>query len=370
MGTISERKRRDGSKAYTAQIRIMRDGATVHSEAQTFDRRPAAAAWLKKRETELSEPGAIENLTKPQATLADAIDRYLKESRKQLGRTKAQCLETLKGFSIASKACRDIGASDIVELASELSDGREPQTVGNYLSHLASVFAVARPAWDMDLDRTAMADATVVLKRLGVTSRSKQRDRRPTLDELGALMTYFGNREVRHPNALPMRRLLAFAIFSTRRQEEITRITWEDLDAEHSRVLVRDMKNPGEKIGNHVWCDLPAEALRVANTMPRGDARIFPFDSKSVSASFTRACLLLDIKDLHFHDLRHDGVSRLFELGWNIPHVAAVSGHRSWNSLKRYTHIKHRGDKYDGWEWLDVIAPQPPPQEAPSEETP
>jgi len=55
--------------------------------------------------------------------------------------------------------------------------------------------------------------------------------------------------------------------------------------------------------------------------------------------------------------LRHDGVSRLFELGWNIPHVAAVSGHRSWSSLKRYTHLRQAGDKYAGWPWLDRIAP-------------
>jgi hypothetical protein len=41
--------------------------------------------------------------------------------------------------------------------------------------------------------------------------------------------------------------------------------------------------------------------------------------------------------------------------GWNIPHVAGVSGHRSWQSLKRYTHIRHTGDKYAGWPWLAVI---------------
>lgn len=62
----------------------------------------------------------------------------------------------------------------------------------------------------------------------------------------------------------------------------------------------------------------------------------------------TRACKLLDIKDLRFHDMRHEGVSRLFEMGWNIPHVAAVSGHRSWVGLKRYTHIRETGDKYVG----------------------
>jgi integrase len=54
---------------------------------------------------------------------------------------------------------------------------------------------------------------------------------------------------------------------------------------------------------------------------------------------------------LHFHDLRH-GVSRLFEMGWDIPCVASVSGHRDWNSLRRYTHLNGRGDPYAGWDWL------------------
>lgn len=39
-----------------------------------------------------------------------------------------------------------------------------------------------------------------------------------------------------------MQKIVAFAIFSTRRQEEITRITWADLDEKHSAVIVRDMK--------------------------------------------------------------------------------------------------------------------------------
>jgi integrase len=79
--------------------------------------------------------------------------------------------------------------------------------------------------------------------------------------------------------------------------------------------------------------------------------RTFPANTDAISAAFTRACKFLRIEDLHFHDLRHDGVSRLFELGWNIPQVACVSGHRSWASLKRYTHIRQRGDKYAGWKW-------------------
>lgn len=60
-----------------------------------------------------------------------------------------------------------------------------------------------------------------------------------------------------------MHLIVPFALFSTRRQEEITRIEWADLDEEHARVLVRDMKNPGQKIGNDVWIDLPPEALSI-----------------------------------------------------------------------------------------------------------
>lgn len=64
---------------------------------------------------------------------------------------------------------------------------------------------------------------------------------------------------------------------------------------------------------------------------------------------------MLGIKDLHFHDLRHEGISRLFEMAQTIPQVASVSGHRSWQSLKRYTHMEEVGDKWANWKWLDVV---------------
>ena len=119
-------------------------------------------------------------------------------------------------------------------------------------------------------------------------------------------------------------------------------------------MLVRDMKNPGEKIGNDVWCDLPPQALQIILSMPKVAAEIFPYSTDAICSGFTRACQFLLIEDLHFHDLRHDGVSHLFEIGWNIPRVAATSGHRSWKSLARYTHLRQTGDKYAGWKWLSV----------------
>ncbi|MBB4383318.1 hypothetical protein GGD61_008017 [Bradyrhizobium sp. SBR1B] len=243
MGTIVARRRKDGTTGYTAQVLKKRGGKVVLREAQTFDRRAAADSWIKKRETELSVPGAIERAGSKRVTLAQAIDRYVDESIKKIGRTKAQVLKSIKEYDIANMDCEKIGSDDIVAFAKELgADGsRTPATVANYLSHLGAVFAVAAPAWKYPLNPQAMADAFAVTGRLGLTGKSKQRTRRPTLDELDLIMAHFGDRTRRRRESSPMDRITAFAIFSTRRQEEITRIEWADFDETHSRVLVRDM---------------------------------------------------------------------------------------------------------------------------------
>jgi len=364
MGTITERKRKDGSRGYTAQIRIKRDGVIVHSEAQTFERKQAASQWLRKREAQLAEPGALDALKKSDVTLAEAIGKYVGESRKEIGRTKAQCLDLIKKHPLAAMKCGEITSADVSGFARDIQDGwtpeegektpRKPQTVGNYMSHLGAVFAVARPMWGYNLDQQAFRDAFTVNSRMGVISKSESRDRRPTLEELDKLMKHFTERNERSQDVMPMDKLILFALFSTRRQEEITIIRWEDYQPENKRILVRDMKHPGQKIGNDVWCDLPAEAVAVIDSMPKSGELIFPYNHRTVSANFTRACPVVGVVDLHFHDLRHEGVSRLFEMGWTIPHVASVSGHRSWSSLKRYTHIRQIGDKYKDWKWNPI----------------
>jgi integrase len=347
MGTIVQRKRGDGTTGYMAQVRVKQKGKIVHAETKTFDRKQAASAWIARRETELREPGALERIKAVDPTLGEIIDRYIDESKRAIGKTKLQVLRAIKAHDIAEMKGSAITSADIVSFARSLNVA--PQTVSNYLSHLAAIFAVARPAWGYPLDRQAMQDAFVVAKKLGLTAKGRQRERRPTLDELDRLMEHFADVKARRPSSIPMQAIIAFAIFSTRRQEEIVTIKWADYDGK--RVLVRDMKNPGDKIGNNVWCDVPVEAAAVIESIPRQNERIFPYSTDAVSAAFTRACKVLGIDDLHFHDLRHEGVSRLFEIGWNIPQVAKVSGHRSWSSLKRYEHMRQTGDRYKGWRW-------------------
>lgn len=221
MGTIVERPRKDGSSAFLAQISIMRDGKIIFRQSKSFDRRPAATAWIKKREADLAKPGGLTHARtgKTSATLADAIDRYTSESRRQIGKTKSQVLRKIKEFDIASLRCDLITSQDIVAFAKAIGENITPQTVGNYMAHLGAVFAIARPAWGYPLDQQAMADALKVAKSQGLTSKSRERSRRPTLAELDALMTHFIRINSRRPKSLPMPKIVAFAIFSTRRQE-------------------------------------------------------------------------------------------------------------------------------------------------------
>ena len=363
MGILA-RPRKDGTVGYTAVIRIKRGGQVIHTETETFDREAAADTWMKKRKAALAKPGALDAMKKAvDPTLAEVIDQYNLEKLKEHGDTKTQVLRSIKASDLGKKRCSTIASPDIVEYAKTIEAG--PQTRGNYMSHLASVFTVARPAWGYPLDVQAMKDARVVLHKMGLVARSKQRKRRPTLDELDRLMTYYEAMQLKRKDALPMTRIIPFAIFSTRRQEEITRVTGADLVREHLELMVRAMKNPGEKIGNDVLTALTPEALKLIDLQPKTEGCIWPHNSDSISTSFTRACKFLGIEDLHFHDLRHEGISRLFEMGWTIPQVATVSGHRSWQSLKRYAHIRQAGDKYASWKWMTKILNAPPPQAPP-----
>lgn len=356
MGTIVIRRRSDGTTAYMGKVLLKKDGKVIHRETRTFDRKAAAAAWIAKRETEVRE-GTIR--PKQAITLSDAIDRYIQdmraEGRRTPGRTKAQVLAAICREPIAAMLCQDIKSHNIVAFAQDISPGRTPATVANYLSHLAAIFAIAKPAWDYDLDQKEMDAARVVAKKMGIIGKSVKRNRRPTIEEVDRLMEFFSRRATQ---AAPMPAIIAFALFSTRRQEEITRIMWKHL--EPGRIMVEDMKHPGEKIGNNVFVDLPPEAEAILRAQPQRDDRIFPYGTDAISASFTRACATLGIEDLHFHDLRHEGITRLFEMGKSIPHVAAVSGHRSWQSLQRYTHVRQTGDRWAGWHWLDRLTGQRP----------
>ncbi|WP_299775669.1 site-specific integrase [uncultured Pseudoteredinibacter sp.] len=353
MATITSRKRRGGMK-YSAVIRIKRNGKVVHSETETFDKKSLAKDWAARRESELKRPGALEQMQHKDLTVGQVLEWYRDDfdGKSKFGRSKLSHIEFLiKHHSLSKLDAIQMKSSQLVAHISERRRlGAGASTVNNDIIWLRNAFRAMRIARNIPLDLQVIDDASFLCRKEKLIAKSTQRTRRPSLEELNNLMGCFDDRDVRA--SIPMAEVVLFALFSSRRQDEICRIRWTDLDEENQRVLVRDMKHPREKVDT--WVFLTDAAWNVIQRQPKLHEKIFPYNGKSISAAFTKTCHLLEIDDLRFHDLRHECTSWLFELGWDIPRVSGVTGHKSWSSLQRYTHLRALGikDKYKNWVWF------------------
>ncbi len=126
MRTIVRRVRKSGSTGYTALIAIQRKGEKTHRESSTFNRKREAEIWMKGHEAVLYANPRLASASAHKATVGDAIKRYVCEQRKTVGRTKTQILKTLLEYDIADLQCDAISSVDIVNLARQLSEGRDP----------------------------------------------------------------------------------------------------------------------------------------------------------------------------------------------------------------------------------------------------
>jgi len=63
-------------------------------------------------------------------------------------------------------------------------------------------------------------------------------------------------------------------------------------------------------------------------------------DANSFEHAWQRVTKRAAIEGLHFHDLRHEATSRFFERGFSLIEVATITGHKTLQMLKRYTHLK------------------------------
>lgn len=341
MATITARKRANGTTAYRALVRIKRCGNVVFKETRTFDRKVAAQSWAKRLELELEKPGAIDARQLSQVKLGELITRYIDEVGQinPLGRTKRFTLEKLANSSLADLPARELSPQHIINFCIDRKNqGAGPATVLQDVAFLRSVLNVVKPIWGLPLDASAIELAQPTLKKLNLVGKGHKRDRRPTPEEINQLNDHFKSRDQR--SELPMLAIFNFAILTAMRQSEICGITWQDLDPNKKTVIIRDRKDPSNKQGNDQQVPLLGGAFDLAMQQKRVATRIFPYNARSVSAAFTRSCAKLKIFDLRFHDLRHEGASRLFELGYSIEQVALVTGHKDWNMLRRYTQLK------------------------------
>lgn len=194
----------------------------VYTESQTLARRKTAEIWVKRRETDLSEPGAIEREQKGGVLLKDVIDQHLQEVAQAtpLGTTQEATLRGISRCYLGELGVHELTSQVLVDYAlwrmSAEGGNVQPQTAGNDLAHLGAVLGVARPAWGYDVPVGGMADARRVLSKLGYKLKSRERDHCPEKAEVAALLERFSDGLKFRPTSIAMPKIVLFALFSTR----------------------------------------------------------------------------------------------------------------------------------------------------------
>ena len=341
MPTVKVRKQSDGTARYTAIVRIRRGGVILHRESRTFAHRSAALSWARHREVALEDPSALTRVQRGAPTVAELIRWYIDnfESVSKWQRSKQAHLRFLERHALGKCNALTLTAAELIDhVRSRRAKGTGPATVGNDLIWTGVVLRAAKNVKGLPVTPEIVQEAREACAELRLTGKARKRARRPTPAELAQLRDYFTRRDKRAQ--IPMLPVMEFALNSARRESEICRLEWRDNDPRGRTGMVRDAKHPTKKEGNHRRFKYTPEAWAVVLAQPRSSEFIFPYDPKSVGAAFTRACRFLGIKDLRFHDLRHEATSRLFERGYQIHEVAQFTLHDSWNELKRYANLK------------------------------
>jgi integrase len=85
---------------------------------------------------------------------------------------------------------------------------------------------------------------------------------------------------------------------------------------------------------------LSDDAMAILQSQKSRSGPVFPITVNALKLAWERAVARSGLSNLHFHDLRHEAVSRFFEMGLSLPEVAVISGHRDPRMLFRYTHLR------------------------------
>jgi integrase len=317
--------------AGTFRVLVRRKGSKTL--CKTFPTRKEAERW--GRQTEAAIEAGVQVKSATGSTVGDAITAYIQMREEGARPINPQSNEVYMLRWLE----RDLGDEVVAGIKPQRlatyctrrgKTGAGPYTISMEISKLGTVLKYSA----MALGETfpdIVAQSRPLLDHLGLIGPGTPRERRPTADELAA---------VREAAPALLRDIIDFAIATCMRRGEIVRVRWQDVDVDARLLTIKDRKDPRKKAGNDERIPLLGDALAIIQRQPRSDDRVFPVAPEWVSDNFLLACRVAKVEDLVFHDLRHEGISRLFESGLRIEQVALVSGHKSWAMLKRYTQLK------------------------------
>lgn len=334
---------------FLSQVRLKQGGELIFSESKVFDTRAQALSWGERLEQKVKAQGPAK-FAATKMTVGELVRKHLAAQQvihPLLGRSTIHNHNKIADEFERVRVC-DLTPKHLIDYAirRKTKDGVAPSTIKSDLSPISAAFGVARIAYGIEVDPTPVKEAMNYLDREGMTSKSRSIIRLVDQEEEDALLREFEIRNTNPQTEIDMVRIYKMALAFPRRVSELTRVVWSDVDPKKKTLVIRKVKHSKKKEYNDQTVPLLGDAWTLLHETPKVDERIFPYNPESVSSAFERIrdriaeTGLPRIKDLRFHDLRHTGITMLFWHGLSIQDVAIVSGHTSWNTLRRYTHIR------------------------------
>lgn len=317
---------------------------------KTFRTKRDAQDWARRVEDEMVRGVYIDRAPSERMTLKDALHRYLTDVSPTKGRgaaareknTAKPILNFFGRYSLAAITPQMIAEYRDQRLRTPSERTGKPlsgNTVRLELALLSHVFTIAIQEWGIGLPQNPVA-----LIRKPKTPRP--RDRRITREEEARLL-----QECRKHSNPMLYWIVVLAIETAMRKSEILSLTKNQVDLKRRVVHLSETKNgtvrnvPLSKGAVEVLMSAINHPIR-----PTDSDLLFWGDAKDTINNCRKAYDFAEaweksrnsagLEGLHFHDLRHEAVSRMVEAGFGDQEVAAMSGHKSMQMLKRYTHLR------------------------------
>jgi len=313
MGSI---RKRNGK--FQAQVR--REG--IKPISKTFHTKKDAEVWVRGIEARI-DAGEV-NVAMPKLlTLRDLLVRYADEitPQKKGKQQEFRRISRLLKDKISDTKLSKLSSATIAEFRDRrMKDGVRAAQIDLIL--IRHAIKIARLEWGVQLP-------TNPVEGVRIPNGVVRRTRRLESGEYEALSR--AATRCTNPYIWPC---IEIAVETGMRRSEILSLQWDNVDLETRIALLLDTKNGSKR---HV--PLTTKAVEVLRSLAQEQKHVFPISDYSVRHGWDRLVKRACITGLRFHDLRHEAVSRFFELGLSVPEVAAISGHKDFRMLSSYTHI-------------------------------
>tara|TARA_R110000787_G_C13422728_1_gene445003 strand:- start:1655 stop:2641 length:987 start_codon:yes stop_codon:yes gene_type:complete len=304
------------------QVQVRRKGFDPIS--RSFLLKTDALEWAREIERQADRHElATDRKVLETITLRDLIVRYVDciVKDKKGAEIETIILTAFLREPVCKKALSDMTIKDFASYRDRRLQTITANSLKRQLAPIRHMFQIAIDEWGIPLKENP-------LDKVKLKAQDNKRERRLRDGEYETLIE--ATRTRRNPL---IEKVVVFAIETAMRRGEILNLCWDQIDLKRRSVTILESKN-----GYSRTIPMTPATYALLHEIPREAAKVFPITADSLRLAWGRMLEDTGIEDLHFHDLRHEAISRFFEMGLTVPEVASISGHRDTRMLLRYAH--------------------------------